>query len=281
MPPSGTAAGSAVGAPVDDWDTPPRAPGIPELHLDGFDGPLDLLLDLAERRRIDLGRISVLDLVEQFVTALQKLVGQVPLERQADWLVLAARLVLLRSRLMFPDSPEAAATAQQDAGAEEQRLARLLEIRGAAAWLEARPRLGRDVFARPSPRQARHTESTMALMEACLMVLRGSCHRPEAAPVYRPVLTHLWRMDQALARIREMLALDPHGGTLQQFLPEPVQATQTTLWTRGALASTFTACLEMAKQGELVVEQSVLFDAIRIRQQPEQQPAVAQQSEPL
>ena len=129
-----------VGA-EDDWEAPPRALSIPELHLDGFDGPMDLLLDLAERQRIDLGRMSVLDLVEQFVTAMAGLAGRVTIERQAEWLVLAARLVLLRSRLMFPASPQQAVTAEQDAAAEEQLLSERLRMRAAAAWLEARPQL--------------------------------------------------------------------------------------------------------------------------------------------
>ena len=136
----------------DDWDAPPRVAMIPELHLDGFDGPMDLLLDLAERSRVDLGRISVLDLVEQFVAAMDRLAGRVTPERQADWLVLAARLVLLRSRLMLPASLGEAQEAEQDAAQEEQRLLERLRMRAAAAWLEARPQLGRDTFVRPLPR---------------------------------------------------------------------------------------------------------------------------------
>jgi segregation and condensation protein A len=88
----------------DDWDTPPRVPAIPELHLAGFDGPLDLLLDLAERERIDLSRISVTDMVDQFVAAMARFESHVPLERRADWLNLVARLLLLRSRLFLPKS---------------------------------------------------------------------------------------------------------------------------------------------------------------------------------
>lgn len=94
---------------------PPRRPAIPELHLDGFDGPLDVLLDLAERQRIDLGRISIADLADQFVTALAGLERQVPLEQRADWLVLASRLVLLRTRLLFPGTPEEAEAAERRA----------------------------------------------------------------------------------------------------------------------------------------------------------------------
>ena len=76
---------------ADDWDTPPRVLQVPELHLDGFDGPMDLLLDLAERQRVDLGRLSMLELVEQFVAAMDRLRGRMVPERQAERLVLAAR----------------------------------------------------------------------------------------------------------------------------------------------------------------------------------------------
>ncbi len=248
----------------DDWDTPPRIATIPELHLDGFDGPMDLLLDLAERQRFDLGRISVLDLVEQFVAAMDGLAGRVTPERQAGWLVLATQLVLLRSRLMLPASPAEAQDAEQDAVREERRLEERLRMRAAVAWLEARPQLGWDTFVRPSRKPGR-TETTMALMEACLVVLRGPGNRPEAAPVYRPVLVRLWRVEQALARIRHMLAEDPQGGELAHFLPAMEPGADRLRQARGALAGTFVACLELARQGEVEVEQQVLFEPVRIR----------------
>jgi hypothetical protein len=148
--------GGPTGDPLwDDWDTPPRVPTIPDLHLDGFDGPLDLLLDLAERQRIDLGRLSIAALATQFVAALDRLAGHVALQRRADWLVMVTRLVLLRSRLLFPASPEAAAEAERDAAAEARRLAEMGFLRAAAAWLSARPALGVDVFTRPAADCAR------------------------------------------------------------------------------------------------------------------------------
>ena len=249
----------------DDWEVPPRAPSIPELHLDGFDGPMDLLLDLAERQRIDLGRMSVHDLVEQFVTAMDKLAGRVTIERQADWLVLATRLVLLRSRLLFPAGPQEAVTAEQDAAAEEQLLSERLRMRAAAAWLEARPQLGRDTFTRPLPPKQGRSETTMALLEACLVVLRGPNARPEAAPVYWPLVVRLWRVEQALARIRLLLAEDPKGGELAHFLPAVGQGADRLRQVRGAVAGTFVACLELARQGEVEAEQDELFGSIRIR----------------
>ena len=105
----GDAARSAVrprgDALWDDWDAPPRVPAAPVLHLEGFDGPIDLLLELAERQRLDLGRISLVALVDQFVAGCAQLAPHVMIERRADWLVMATRLVLLRSRLLFPATP--------------------------------------------------------------------------------------------------------------------------------------------------------------------------------
>ncbi len=256
----------------DDRDTPPQIATVPELHLDGFDGPMDLLLDLAERQRFDLGRISVLDLVEQFVAAMDTLAGRVTPERQAGWLVLATQLVLLRSRLMLPASPAEAQDAEQDAVRQERRLEERLRMRAAVAWLEARPQLGRDTFARPPSRKPGRTETTMALMEACLVVLRGPNRRPEAAPVYRPVLVRLWRVEQALARIRQMLAEDPQGGKLAHFVPALGPGAGQGLGehqlrqARGALAGTFAACLELVRQGEVEAEQDQMFETVQVRQ---------------
>ena len=186
----------AAGAPDwGDWENPLRAPvaptagtgapAAPMLHLDGFDGPMDLLLDLAERQRIDWGRMSMLALAEQFVAALEKLRDRVAIERRADWLVMATRLVLLRSRLLFPESPAAAEAAQRDAAAELRRIDDLAEVRAAAAWLSDRPVLAQDVFARGAPdRLGAYVEAedevdviaflwaSLALFEECLRATR-------------------------------------------------------------------------------------------------------------
>jgi hypothetical protein len=156
----------------DGWETPPRLPASPVLHLEGFDGPMDVLLDLAERQRIDFGRMSILELAEQFVAAMARLADRVTLEQRADWLVLATRLVLLRSRLLFPDSPESAAAAEQDAAAELRRLDDLAAMRAAGVWLQQRPQLGLDVFVR-RPTAVPREGGYIALMEACLVVLRA------------------------------------------------------------------------------------------------------------
>ena len=251
----------------DDWEAPPRLPTTataPELHLDGFDGPLDLLLDLAERQRIDLGRISVLQLVEQFGAALDRLGDRVPLERRADWLVLATRLVLLRSRLLLPASPEVTAAAETAVGKEAARLEALLQMRAAARWLDARQQLGRDVF--EPPQAPSPASSRLELFEACLLVLRGPRRPPELAAVYRPVLLRPWSVDQAMRRMVAILTVEPGPLPLQRFLPEGLDAPEklggtieqgpVALRRRAAVASVFQAGLELARQGVVKAEQA-------------------------
>ena len=122
------------------------------LHLEGFEGPLDLLLDLARAQKVDLARISVLALVEQFLAVVES----VRLELAAEWLVMAAWLTWLKSRLLVPAGSADAEEGEEAAGVLTERLRALEAIRTAAAWLNARPVLGQDVFARGAPED--HTE---------------------------------------------------------------------------------------------------------------------------
>jgi segregation and condensation protein A len=251
----------------EDWDQPERRrpAEIPTLHLDGFDGPMDLLLDLAERQRIDLGQMSILVLAEQFAAALEALGGRVPIERRADWVVLATRLVLLRTRLLFPASPEAAADAEREAQAEIERIEEMQVMRAAVAWLQARSQLGQDVFTRPPPDETREV-GYVALMEACLVVLRGKPATETFAPppVYRQVIPDLWRIGDAIERIQKMLPDFPEGAAMGAFLPGvPTDGSNRILKARAAVASTFVAGLELAKQELLTLEQVELFGEVR------------------
>ncbi len=247
----------------DDWDQAERRPptDIPTFHLDGFDGPMDLLLDLAERQRIDLGQMSILALAEQFAAALEALGGRVPIERRADWVVLATRLVLLRTRLLFPASPEAAADAEREAQAEIQRIEEMQVMRAAVAWLQAQTQLGQDVFTRPPPDETREV-GYVALMEACLVVLRGKPATETFAPppVYRQVIPDLWRIGDAIERIQKMLPDFPAGAPMVVFLPKIAdEDLSRTMKVRAAVASTFVAGLELARQGFLHLEQDSSF----------------------
>jgi segregation and condensation protein A len=247
----------------DDWEQAERRPAaeIPTLHLDGFDGPMDLLLDLAERQRIDLGQMSILTLAEQFADALEALGGRVPIERRADWLVLATRLVLLRTRLLFPASPEAAADAEREAQAEIQRIEEMQVMRAAVTWLLARPQLGQDLFTRPPPEETREV-GYVSLMEACLVLLRGKPATEAFAPppVYRQVIPDLWRIGDALERIQKMLPDFPDGAPMVAFFPAvPDTDANWTLKARATVASTFVAGLELARQEVIEIDQSALF----------------------
>ena len=249
----------------DDWDSPPRVPDSPELHLDGFEGALDLLLDLAERERIDLSRIPVLDMAEQFLAAMARYERHVKLERRADWLVVAARLLLLRSRLLLTNTPDAARAAQDEAEKELVRLQALQLVRAAAAWLEARPQLGRDVFTAPRRERDPRVASYMRLMEACLSVLeREEAGGQEAAEeVYRPSIPALFGVPGALARIRRRLAELAGPTPLTRFLPElPEAGPDRQLMARSAVSSTLVATLELARSNELTLSKGAAFEEV-------------------
>ena len=257
-PPSGGLSGDAL---WDDWDTPPVVPPAPVVHVDGFDGPIDLLLDLAERQRIDLGRISIVALVDQFVAAFARLEAHVPIERRADWLVIATRLVLLRSRLLCPATPEAAAAAECEAAREVARIDELRFIRAAASWLQARPRLGIDVFARGRAGRDPGAASYMALMEACLTVLLACGEASAEAPVYRPPLAWVVRIPDALMRLRALVARLAEARPLAAFYPPaspPLRA-------RSAVAATFMAALELCRRNEIGLAQAEPFGPIVVQ----------------
>jgi segregation and condensation protein A len=277
----------AAGAPDwGDWENPLRAPvaptagtgapAAPMLHLDGFDGPMDLLLDLAERQRIDWGRMSMLALAEQFVAALEKLRDRVAIERRADWLVMATRLVLLRSRLLFPESPAAAEAAQRDAAAELRRIDDLAEVRAAAAWLSDRPVLGQDVFARGAPDrlgayvEAEDEVDVIAFLWASLALFEDASEQLDTVARYRPAWTELYSVAEARDRILRLLGEGGDGETLGHFLPEqPATADagappEMSLRLSSAWATTFSAGLELAKQGDVALAQAEAFSSVHV-----------------
>jgi segregation and condensation protein A len=259
-----------------DWESPLRVPGVPVLHLEGFDGPMDLLLDLAERQRIDFGRMSILALAEQFVAAMAQFGGRVAIERRADWLVMATRLVLLRSRLLFPESPAAAAAAERDAASELRRIDDLAELRAAAAWLGARPVLGQEVFIRGAPeRQGVHLDATyevdvIAFLWASLSLFEDDADDLDTVVRYRPVWADLHSVTEARDRILRVLGEGGDGEELRHFLPEEPAAgavptpPEKTLRLSSAWATTFSASLELAKQGDVGLLQEQAFRVIHL-----------------
>ena len=262
------AGGSETGAdPLwDDWDVPPRVPSTPELHLDGFDGPLDMLLDMVERQRIDLGRLSILAVVEQFVAAMARFTDRVTLERRADWLVMTSRLLLLRSRLLSSTSagtkPDAEDEPREGGSREHDRHF----VRAAVAWLDARPQLGRDVFARPSEPSPR-VSSYMDLMEACLVVLQLDEDRATASDdddvVHRISRSTYFPIQPTLRAMRGRLAVISGPENLDSFDPAiPSTLRDQASAFRCATSSAFAAALEVARTGEAEISQDTTWSSL-------------------
>jgi segregation and condensation protein A len=232
------------------------------LHLEGFEGPLDLLLDLARAQKVDLAKISILSLVEQFLAVIEG-ARRVRLELAADWLVMAAWLAWLKSRLLLPDGAEAE-EGELAADALAARLRDLSAIRAAAVWLSARPQLGQEVFARGAPED--HTEidrSRLALDLASLV--RGyllGVRRGAGTRRYQPRPLTLWSVKDALQRLAALLGSVPDWTNLDRFLPETLGGP---LERRAALASTLLAGLEMARGGEVRLRQEREFGPILVR----------------
>ena len=291
---AGAAAGTGNAAPsspetVSGWEEPRAAqsPGAPVLSVDGFEGPLDWLVEMARARKLDLGRLPILALVEAFGAALtealetNRAAHPAPdLARWADWLSLAADLVRLRSGLsLHPDAAPARA-AQAEAVALRRALTGRAEAAAAADWLDRRPQLGREVFARGQPkagppgRSGRAGEGAglepavagdiTALLRACLVALQV----PPGTGVWQPARAGLWRVADAAKCIGQVLdaAPDRGGVALGAFLPHIAPAApERELRCRAAVASTLLAGLELARDGGVLLEQERPWIAIHAR----------------
>ena len=241
----------------------------PRLTLDGFTGPLDLLLAMARAHEFDLPRPSLPTLVDQLVVALA---DEAPLERKADWVVMAAWLVQLRSRLLLPVETPAQQAAKAEAGRWRDRLIGLADAQALAAWLDARPQLGRDVFARGRPELlstslgAEPEIDVIAFLWAAMALFDDDLPGPDTADRYRPRWHDLHSVPEARLRILRLLAEAPDGQSLARLLPEQAADTasgaQTPLKRRSAWTSTFVASLELAKQGDVRLVQEEAFGLI-------------------
>jgi segregation and condensation protein A len=232
------------------------------LQLDGFEGPLDLLLELARAQKVDLAKISILSLVEQFLAVIEG-ARRVRIELAADWLVMAAWLTWLKSRLLIPQTGEpedAEAAAEILAG----RLIDLQAIRAAAAWMGKRPQLGWDSFSRGAPEDFSETDrsrlsvSLSGLLSAYLAARRRAGGREK----YRPKPMNYFSVQDALARLSRLIGSVPDWSTLESFLPEGLDSG---LPRRAALSATLVAGLEMARGGDIRLRQEAQFGPILVR----------------
>jgi segregation and condensation protein A len=243
------------------------------VHLDGFEGPIDLLLLLARDQKVDLTKISILGLAEQYLTFIEE-AQKLRLEVAADYLVMAAWLAYLKSRLLLPSGEDD----EEPSGAElaaalTYQLQRLESMRTAAETLFARPLLGRGVFARGAPEGIRVTttsEYDATLFE--LLQAYGSTQRRHKPAPLRIEQMELFSMDDALGRLVGLVGKVLDWSALSSFLPTGIKDD---LVRRSAVASTFAASLELVRSGQAEIRQDQLFGPIFFRSRGGGRPRVA------
>ncbi|SEC00102.1 ScpA family protein [Rhodobacter sp. 24-YEA-8] len=256
---------------AEDWSLPERLDPAARLaaealivDVDGFEGPLDLLLTLSRTQKVDLRRISVLQLAEQYLLFVNK-AAKLRIELAADYLVMAAWLAFLKSRLLLPPEPGEAGPSAEDLAAHLAfQLERLQAMREAAARLMARDQKGRDFFVRGQPETVSLQRKTQ--WEANLLDLMRAYARIRTRDEFRPFVMdreNVFTMEQALDRMRGLIGYVGDWADLAGFMPEGWDATP--MARRSVTAAHFAAVLEMVKRGQLTLRQGETFAPIQIR----------------
>ena len=270
------AKGNTKPAPLERlWTEGQEERGLSEpalvVDVSGFEGPLDLLLHLARNQKVDLARISVLALAEQYIAFVER-ARRLRLELAADYLVMAAWLAYLKSKLLVPKQPgEEGESGEELAAVLQFRLKRLEAMRDAAARLVNRNRLGRDVFARGMPETViveRHSEFSATLYD--LLSAYASQRQRQAVTSVQIAKRGVWSLKEAreiLARmvgeLSDWTALDMF---LIRYLASPAERTT-------AIASSFAASLELVREGALEVRQDAAFAPLYLRARQRARPA--------
>lgn len=255
----------------DDWSAEERLTPAERLSaealivdVDGYEGPLDLLLTLSRTQKVDLRRISILELANQYLGFVEK-ARALRIELAADYLVMAAWLAFLKSRLLLPPEPgEDGPSAEELAAHLAFQLERLQAMREAAARLMARDQLQRDFFARGLPEDVtRHRKVTYS---ATLLDLMRAYARIRTKDEFRPFVLdrdHVFTMEQALERMRGLIGYVGDWADLTSFLPEGWDVNP--MRRRSSTAAHFAAILEMAKRGQVELRQGETFAPIQLR----------------
>ena len=234
------------------------------VDVDGFEGPLDLLLDLARNQKVDLARISILALAEQYLAFIETARAK-RLELAADYLVMAAWLAYLKSRLLIPAPPGSEEPPAEDLAARLAfRLQRLQAMRDAAAQLMARNRLGRDVFARGAP-EPTIFETKREYADNLIDLLKAYAQRRQAKLRHRSYQIRklpTWTIQEARSVLERLIGVMDEWNSLDawlvDYLVEPSMR-------RSVIASSFTASLELAREGSIELRQDAAFDPIYMR----------------
>lgn len=236
-------------------------PATLTIDIDGWEGPLDLLLALARSQKVDLRQLSILDLVDQYLTYVNE-ARELKLEVAADYLVMAAWLAYLKSALLLPRDPEVEPSPEELALRLQLRLERLNAMREAGARLVARDRMGRDVFLRGAPEGLKVVRKSRWQAEIYDLIAAYGQISARTRPVMhivavRPVMT----LEDAITRVSELVGERIDWSTIESFLPDEAEG----LYRRSALASSFVAALELARQGRVELRQKSAFAPLYLK----------------
>jgi segregation and condensation protein A len=258
-----------------------RAEGEPALVVDveGYEGPLDLLLALARQQKVDLAKISILALADQYLHFIEE-ARKIRLELAADYLVMAAWLAYLKSRLLLPEPPAAEGpSAEEMATALANRLRRLEAIREASNRLMNRPQLLRDIFPRGEPEEIaeiRRPKFTATLFD--LLTAYSAQRQARVLTTVHLAKRTVWSLAEARASLERLVGLTEteDWGCLDEFLlsyvAEPSQRAT-------VLASSFAAALELVREGRMELNQKEAFAPLYFRKRLPQDPGEATAAE--
>ena len=231
------------------------------LNLDGWEGPLDLLLNLARAQKVDLAQISILQLVDQYTDYIAS-ARALKLEIAADYLVMAAWLAYLKSCLLLPKDPEQDPSPEEVALRLQMRLQRLDAMREAGARLLGRDRIGRDVFLRGAPEGLRLVRKSAWQATPFDLFSAYGAVKARTQPAMHVVHSrHVMTLDDAIDRVSRMIGMAIDWMEIGSFLP----ASDDPLFRRSALASSFVAALELARRGRLDIKQDEPFAPLQLR----------------
>ncbi len=250
--------------PVRKEPTRPEADETLIIDVQGFEGPLDLLLELARTQKVDLSQISILALAEQYLAFIEQ-VRIKRLELAADYLVMAAWLAYLKSRLLIPAPPGSEELPAEDmAQLLAFRLQRLQAMREAAAQLMARNRLGRDVFSRGAP-EPLVVETTREYGDTLIDLLKAYAERRQKRVRHQSYTVRrqpVWTIKEARARLESLMGSMNEWESLDHWLDQYLREPRLR---PSVMASSFTATLELAREGALEIRQERPFEPIYMR----------------
>ena len=236
------------------------------VDVDGYEGPLDILLGLAREQKVDLKHISIVQLADQYLTFIVE-ARRASLEVAAEYLVMAAWLAYLKSRLLLPERPKSDEPSGEElAAALAFQLLRLEAMRDTGAELMARTRLHHDIFPRGEVEpfvETRRTEVFKVDLHDLLKAYATHVARQQPHGL-RIEVSELFSVDLALKRLRQMLGPSPGWATLFSFLPDETAEglRRGSISARSTLAATFAASLELVREGHICLRQNTSFGPI-------------------